>query len=217
MRYLVWGARGHGLVVATAMIRLGHGLPELFVDNDESVQSPFDGVPVRHAMVGLEQWMSQRSDPGGPLGSIIAIGGSGGRFRLEIAAMLLDRFGIDPVTVVDPSAVVTGSNAIGAGCQLLAGSVVQAGAALGRQCIINSGAIVEHECEIGDGVHVGPGAVLTGLVRVGARSFVGAGATVLPRVSIGEDVVVGAGAVVVHDVPDGVTVAGVPARVLHLT
>ncbi len=215
MHYVVWGARGHGLVVATAMVRLGHGLPELFVDNDESVESPFDAVPVRHAMVGLERWLSQRPDPGESLHSIIAIGGGGGRFRLEISTTLLDRFGIDPVTVVDPSAVVTGSNSIGVGCQLLAGSILQAGAALGRQCIINSGAIVEHECEIGDGVHIGPGAVLTGLVRVGARSFVGAGATVLPRVSIGADVVVGAGAVVVRDVPDGVTVAGVPARVMR--
>jgi serine acetyltransferase len=34
----------------------------------------------------------------------------------------------------------------------------------------------------------------------------------LPRIRIGKDAIVGAGAVVISDVPDGVTVVGVPAR-----
>ena len=41
------------------------------------------------------------------------------------------------------------------------------------------------------------------------------GATVLHGVTVGEDSVVAAGAVVAHDVPAGVVVAGVPARVLR--
>ncbi len=42
-----------------------------------------------------------------------------------------------------------------------------------------------------------------------------AGATVLHGVTVGEDSVVAAGAVVTRDVPAGVVVAGVPARVLR--
>jgi serine acetyltransferase len=57
-------------------------------------------------------------------------------------------------------------------------------------------------------------ALLHGLVEAGVAAWVCAGATVLPRIKIGADSRVGAGAVVTRDVPDGVTVVGIPARLL---
>jgi len=53
-----------------------------------------------------------------------------------------------------------------------------------------------------------------GRVTVGEGTFVGAGATILTDVKVGAWVMVGAGAVVTRDVPDGVTVVGVPARIV---
>jgi len=50
---------------------------------------------------------------------------------------------------------------------------------------------------------------------VGDRVRIGAGAIVLGPITIGDDAVIGAGAVVVKDVPPGVVVAGVPARVIE--
>lgn len=50
---------------------------------------------------------------------------------------------------------------------------------------------------------------------IGDRVRVGAGAIVLGPIVLGDDCVVGAGAVVVKDVPPGVVVGGVPARVLE--
>ena len=50
------------------------------------------------------------------------------------------------------------------------------------------------------------------IVRRGAR--IGSNSTILPGVVIGRGALVGAGSVVVHDVPDGMVVAGSPARVL---
>lgn len=54
-------------------------------------------------------------------------------------------------------------------------------------------------------------------IVVGEDCWFGGGATVLPGVTIGKGAVVGAGSVVTRDVPDGVVVAGNPARVLKKT
>jgi acetyltransferase-like isoleucine patch superfamily enzyme len=52
-------------------------------------------------------------------------------------------------------------------------------------------------------------------VRLLRGCYLGAGAMILPGVTVGEKAVVGAGAVVTRDVPPGVLVAGVPARVVR--
>jgi acetyltransferase-like isoleucine patch superfamily enzyme len=54
--------------------------------------------------------------------------------------------------------------------------------------------------------------VLSGSVRIGRDTLVGVGASVRQGITIGSGVVVGAGAAVVHDVADGLTVLGAPAR-----
>lgn len=51
-------------------------------------------------------------------------------------------------------------------------------------------------------------------VIIGDNVWIGANATILPGVTIGDFVVVAAGAVVTKDIPSGVLVAGVPARVI---
>jgi sugar O-acyltransferase (sialic acid O-acetyltransferase NeuD family) len=209
--YVVWGSSGHGLVVVSAMKRLGHGEPLVFVDNNPEARTQVDGVPLVFGMRGLGVWLESSGYVGSDLRSLIAIGGSGGHHRMEISDQLCG-LNIFPHTVLDPLSSLCNEVQIGSGTQVLAGAIVQAGASVGRQCILNSGSVVEHEVSIGDGVHIGPGAVLAGLVHVDDFAFIGAGATVLPRVRIGARAIVGAGAVVVRDVDADTTVIGVPAR-----
>ena len=74
----------------------------------------------------------------------------------------------------------------------------------------------KHALVIGRDVTVGHSAILHG-ATIGDRVLIGMGATILDRSTIGSDSLVAAGAVVREGftVPDGVLVAGVPARVIR--
>ncbi len=98
----------------------------------------------------------------------------------------------------------------------MAGAVLQTGCRMGENVIINTRASVDHDCIIACHTHVSPGAVLCGNVQVGQGSHIGAGATVIQGVRIACNGMVAAGAVVIRDIPEGVTVAGVPAKELYL-
>lgn len=117
------------------------------------------------------------------------------------------------INSIHPSAVLASSVRLGEGITIMAGAIVNPDTRIGDNVIINTGAIVEHDCEIAAHVHISPGAVLCGGVRVGMGAHVGVGATVRQYVTIGERSIVGAGAVVIKDVPPGVVVMGVPARI----
>jgi UDP-2-acetamido-3-amino-2,3-dideoxy-glucuronate N-acetyltransferase len=114
---------------------------------------------------------------------------------------------------------------------------IQKGVTIGARCKIQShtficeGVTIEDEVFVGHNVNfindaypraVAPGgalqterdwSVLPILVRRGAS--LGTGSTILGGLTIGERAIVGAGSVVTRDVPDGVIVAGNPARVLR--
>lgn len=118
-------------------------------------------------------------------------------------------------TVIHPQALVDDSAEVGAGAQILAGSVVGVSARIGADAIVNTGAIVDHDSVIGAHSHIAPGAVLAGDVSVGEGTHVGLGSRIIQGVTIGSRCVIGAGAVVLENVPDGATVVGIPAQPLR--
>ena len=78
--------------------------------------------------------------------------------------------------------------------------------------VVNSRARVGAWCRINSATNIGLGP--SGVPTIGDFCYIAPGAVVYGGITVGDRVVVGANAVVGRDVPDGVTVAGAPARVV---
>jgi sugar O-acyltransferase (sialic acid O-acetyltransferase NeuD family) len=208
---LIWGAGGHGRVVADLVRVLGHRLAG-YADRDASKLGRSVEPGGGTAIVCEEMLRSALREGRLPEGiEAIALGIGDNATR---AACLEAIENVDAPVLVHPSAIVSPSVTIGRATVIFPQAVVNAGARIAAGGIVNSGAIIEHDCILGRAVHVAPGAALSGGVVVGDRGWIGVGATVLQGVRIGVDVMIGAGTVVLRDVPDGMTVVGNPGRVV---
>jgi len=206
-RLAILGASGHGNVVADAALLAGWQDICFFDDawpnrDCSSVQWPIFGNFLRLL------------DRNGPPFDAVMLGIGRNKVRLEKMAAI-KAAGIPLTSVIHPSAVIGLHTHIGEGCAVFGGAIVNIKADVGHGCIINTGATVDHDCRLAEGVHISPGANLAGNVTVGKGSWIGIGASVRQGVTIGRNVMVGAGAAVVSDIPDDVTVVGVPAKVVE--
>jgi sugar O-acyltransferase (sialic acid O-acetyltransferase NeuD family) len=199
----VIGASGHGKVIAELAEILGYQV--IFFD---------DAYP---SIVQVEHWpiagdfnvlLTNKADF---CGAVVAIGNA--NIRQTITAKLRQAEILTP-TLIHPTASVSKYAQINSGCVVMAGAVVNAFCSLGECCIINSNAVVEHDCHLGDFVHICPNSALAGGTIIDERTWVGIGSSVRQLINIGADVLIGAGSVVVNDISAGVTVIGVPAKVV---
>ena len=123
---------------------------------------------------------------------------------------------------IEPGAIIREQVSIGEGAVIMMGAVINIGAVIGEGTMIDMGAILGGRAMVGKNCHVGAGAVLAGVIEPASAKpvivedgvLIGANAVVIEGVHIGKNAVVAAGAIVIEDVPDGMVVAGCPARVI---
>jgi UDP-perosamine 4-acetyltransferase len=206
-----FGASGHARVVIDALLLSGnYNLIGLLDPNPKLKGQEILGVPV----LGGDDLLSSLHDEG-VRHFFMGIGGTlDMRTRIRVFQDAVAK-GFEPLSVFHPTSVIAASAFLGKGATVMALAVINPGARVGDNVILNTGCIVEHDCQVGDHVHVSPGACLAGGVVVGSRACIGANSVIREGVRIGDGTVVGAGAAVVKDVPAGVVVAGVPARILR--
>jgi len=201
--YLILGSGGQGRDVLDALLAAGRRVAGVFDDGTPPL--PPD-VPLLGDLTDWTSWVT----PGAEL--MPGMGDPAERTR--IAAAIVARGG-RLASAIHPRAVVSPRASLGDGVFIAAGCVVAPDAVLGDLTFLNANCAIDHDCALGVAVQISPGVTFPGGVRVEDRAFIGAGAVVLPGRHIGVGAVVGAGSVVTKDVPDGVTVAGNPARPIH--
>ncbi len=106
--------------------------------------------------------------------------------------------------------------------RFLTGIEIHPGATIGKGFFIDHGmgVVIGETCEIGDNVLLYQGVTLGGTGKdsgkrhptIGNNVLVGSGAKVLGPIHVGDNVRIGSGSVVLKDVPDDVTVVGIPAK-----
>lgn len=116
--------------------------------------------------------------------------------------------------LISPSAKISKYAKIGEGTLITKNAVINVDTTIGKNCIIYSSAVIEHDCCIGDHTYISPSAAMAGNVKIGNTVFIGINATIMPDVEIGNNSIIGAGSVILDNVPENVTVAGNPARII---
>ena len=200
---IIIGYSGHAFVLCGILKAAGQPITG-YCDKEKKNYDPF-GLPYFGTEFSEAALAAMKQN-----GCFIAIGDN--LLRDAIYEQISGK-GIRSYNAIHPSAVVDPLAEIAAGAVMIAANVsINPLAKIGTGVICNTGCIIEHECVVDDFAHIGPGAVLCGNVKVGRRSFVGANAVIRQGITIGDNATVGAGAVVVKNVPDNVTVVGVPAK-----
>ena len=81
--------------------------------------------------------------------------------------------------------------------------------------VINGNAKIGKNCRINVDTNIGTQMGKNGEAPIiGDNCFIGPGAKIFGKIKIGNNVAIGANAVVNKDFPDGVTIAGVPAKII---
>ena len=199
-RLIIVGAGGHGKVIADNALK--NGYTEICFVDDKAA-----GVCMGFPIIGTCENLEKHND--GCTDFVIGIGNN------AVRKLIAEKYDVNWVTVVHPSAQIAVNVSLGKGTVVMAGAVVNACAVIGEHCIINTGAVVEHDNIIGDYVHISPKAALGGTVRVGECSWIGLGAAVRNNIDICDGCVVGVGAAVVKNIEKAGTYVGVPARKLQ--
>ncbi|CAD6540351.1 acetyltransferase [Paraburkholderia metrosideri] len=141
---------------------------------------------------------------------VIALGEPSSREKL---GKRLSEAGAELATVIDTSALISGSALLQGGSVVAPLCSISSDARLGLHVCVNTMSIVGHDVHVGDYTVISSMVNIGGSCVIGNGSYIGMGALIKEGVRIGSNVIIGMGSVVYTDVPDDVIVVGNPARV----
>ena len=122
--------------------------------------------------------------------------------------------GLEIITIIDKSAIVSKNIRIGKGIFIGKLAIVNSDVTLGNNIIINTKALLEHGTSVGDNSNVSTNSAVNGDTKIGKGCFIGSSSVLNGQLTIGDGAVIGSGTVVIKDVKENTTVVGVPGRVI---
>ena len=188
----IYGASGHGLVVADVAKSCGYE-NIVFLDDDKS-----------KGFLAFEDIKENRDYH-------IAFGIGNNQIREKLYKKVKENGFFTPI-LIHPSSIISPSARIEEGTVVMPNVVVNAKAYIGKCVILNSSCVVEHESIIGDFVHISPKVAIAGDVRIGNFTHIGIGSSIIQCLEIGKNSIIGAGSVVVKNIADFKKVYGNPCK-----
>ena len=194
-KLIIFGAGQQGRNCLNLARRLGI---EVVAFVDDYVFGMVDGVLVYRDLRDVEKYKQCKA--------IVAVGDLGVRQQwIDV----IEQEGIEPLTLIDPSAQIEEGAKIGKGNYIYKLVSVYASSKIGDHNIINTGAVLATDCVIGDNCNICFGSNICGAVEVGDNSIIGYNASVASGFKVGHDAIVEANSVVYRNVADFEHVGGV--------
>jgi sugar O-acyltransferase (sialic acid O-acetyltransferase NeuD family) len=197
--HFIFGAGGHGRVIAELLQRNNYRVEAFIDDNPKS--------NINNAIPIVKSDFIEKNEM--RLSIIIAVGDNFA--RKSISKRLKNNIFF---SCFHKTASISPSSKIDNGTVIMQNAIINTNAIIGKHVIVNTATIVEHDCVIEDFVHICPSVTLLGDVFVGEGTKICAGAIVLPGVKIGKWCVIGAGTIVLKDIPNGSIVVGNPGKII---
>ena len=167
----------------------------------------------RDELLGEAAWLDEQRDAW----DVLAVGIGAGKARVDVGAMLTERYGADVLpALVHPTVIADWESCtVAHGVLLCAGVIATVNVTWKPFALTNLACTIGHEATLGTGCVLNPTVNISGGVEIGAGALVGTGAQVLQYKSVGAEATVGAGSVVTKDVPAHTVVVGAPAKPLQ--
>ena len=191
-RIYIYGASGHGLVLADVAKSCGYE-DIVFLDDDKS-----------KGFLTFDDIKENRDYH-------ISFGIGNNQIREKLYKKVKENGFFTPI-LIHPSSIISSSAEIEEGTVIMPNVVVNAKAYIGKCVILNSSCVVEHESIIGDFVHISPKVSIAGDVRIGDFTHIGIGSSVIQCLEIGKNSIIGAGSVVVKNIRDFKKAYGNPCK-----
>ena len=188
----IYGASGHGLVVADVAKSCGYE-DIVFLDDDKS-----------KGFLTFDDIKENRDYH-------IAFGIGNNQIRAKLYKKVKENGFFTPI-LIHPSSIISPSARIEEGTVVMPNVVVNAKAYIGKCVILNSSCVVEHESIIGDFVHISPKVSIAGDVKIGDFTHIGIGSSIIQCLEIGKNSIIGAGSVVVKNIRDFKKAYGNPCK-----